>query len=149
MSGCDFAGIQSVWHDVNTGYYELAHDIQDGAFKISQREVVVILLGRADIRRGRAFPAMVEKLLNAIHKKGHLTQFVLTGPFPGPGDGDRTLVKMNSARRYLEDRLTAEINVHFCRVVEHFMDYGGIRRDLITDEGLSPPRCRIGSPRHP
>ena len=138
LAGCVFDDAQCVWHDVNTGLYEISHDLTSGIFRAENRQVVVCLLGRADLRRGRSLAAMIERFIDAGKSYAPQTQFIMTGPVPNALDGERTLDRMRHAWLYMEERLSAEYNFHFCRAAERFVDKQGIRPCMITDQGLTP-----------
>ena len=138
LSGCDFGDTQSVWHDVSTGLFEIAHDINVGVFRAENKDIIICTLGRADIRRGRSFAAMVEKVITAGKTHAPRTQFVLTGPVPNTEDGERMLERMDQARHYMEERLSIETNFHFCRMAERLLDRKGVRPCMLTDEGVTP-----------
>ena len=133
-----FQHFQNVWYDVNTGLHELTADICSGCLRIGTREVVVCLLGQADIIKGRIFPAVIERFIQVCKTLGENTLVVLGGPFPNLFDGQRALAKLNRAQLYLEDRLLAESRVVFCRTAERFTDNHGVHGDLIAAEGLTP-----------
>ena len=94
VAGCDFGEAQCIWHDMNTGLFEVAHDIKAGVFKPQRRDVIICTLGRADVRRGRNLPTVIERFLEVCKRKAPDSRFVLTGPVPTTLDGERTMGKM-------------------------------------------------------
>ena len=139
LAGCNFPGVQHVFHYQNCRLFEIVADITNGMFRVGERKTVLCTLGRADIHKGRKFPVLIKKLIRIVKETAPGTKVILTGPISTAMDVEHTPEKMKHACDYLENHLSAEGNFIFCRLSERFqLQDQGVRDDLVTDQGLTP-----------
>ena len=120
-----------------SGFREFNCDVHDGIFKIGNRSLVVIMIGRVDVLRGKHFPALIERMITTCKRFGKDTKFIFGGPFPDLWDDVERLDKFAKERRYVEERLQGEKGFRFVRSAERFGDYRGVCRSLFFEDGLS------------
>ena len=144
ISMCHLGGCDEKFFPSNFGLRELRKAIQQGEVRLGTRAVVVCLLGRADVVRGRKFPAVVEEFIKVFRTYADQTRLLLGGPFPLPGDNLVLIRRLMGARHYLEERVTAEALISFSRVAERFADgMRGLNPRLVCPEGLTIRGCEI------
>ena len=69
---------------VEYGLHEFTQAVHDGRIRMRQLETVLLLLGRADMQKGRHITGVIERLIQAVRTyRGHHTLIILGGPFPG------------------------------------------------------------------
>ena len=129
--------VEHVWVDRSYGIHELTQDIHNRHIRIGRVRVVVVLLGRADVQKGRHLAGVIERFLHACKIFRKTTKFVLAGLFPGPFDGRNWVNDYKSARRYIEERVSVEHHFTFCRTAERFTNGDGTLASMFNDEGLT------------
>ena len=138
LATCNLGGCDEEFVDSSTGLHELRQLMHEGKVRLGTRAVVVCMLGRADVQKGRRIPALVEKFVMSCKTFAPNTYFVLGGPFPGPMDGSRFIRELQGARHYLEQRVTADAMFRSLRVGERFANYTeGVNPRLMSDGGLT------------
>ena len=110
----------------DAGLREITSDIYDAILRVGTRAVVIFLVGRADVLRGRSLPEVMEKIIMACKQFGRRTHFIFGGPFPHPQDTSTVLRQLEEGWRILENRLYRERDFSFIRTAERFADRRGI-----------------------
>ena len=130
--------------EADFGLHELRCLIQQGDLRFGDRVVVVCMLGRADVMRGRQFSGVLERFIKACNTVAPDTHIVFGGPFPDVWDEGPYLARLRGARHYLEERVASESHFHYSGISFRFADpERGINERLLTEGGLTTRGCEI------
>ena len=144
ISVCTIGNCDEKFFPSDFGLHELRCHAQQGHVKFGDRAVVVCVLGRADIMRGRPFITVLRKFLQACKVLASTTYFVFLGPFPHPRDGSVILRRLADARELIRQE-TKDEDLFICSsIADRFADpERGINPRLMWDEGLTIRGCEI------
>ena len=86
---------------------------------------------------------VIERFLHVCKIFRKNAKIVMAGPFPGLFDGRNRVLDYKSARRYVEERISAEKNFKFCRTADCFTNSDGTPANMFNDDGLTDTGAAI------
>ena len=129
--------------DLNTGISQLTQAVRRGDVSIEGYDIIICLLGRAEVRRGVHLPKAVNEWLEVCQEYSGGSSLFMSGPIPTHYDSTDVLGTLRQAARYLEYRLNYEKQVHFTRLAERFFGFDGVDHRRIGEGGLTAEGMRI------
>ena len=123
--------------NTDKGLQHLTEDAHAGRIHLGDFDIIICLMGRADIVCGSHFPEVVDKWLSAVRTYARRSRMIMSGPIPACHDGVRRLCSLRNAARFLEFRLKYEPNVAFCRLSERLYSFDSVDALLLTEDGLT------------
>ena len=138
FSACRPRGCHQRYLPVNFGLHEFRCQMQQGIVKIGHYDVVVCVLGRADVTQGRTFPAVFEKFVKAFNVLGPHVMVIMLGPLPLWGEDPQIMLRLHQARNYIAARTTAEHMFQLSTIADRFGDpRRGPNPHLLSEDGLT------------
>ena len=137
VAECDFLTAEKRLFNANVGLFEFINMLINREMDIREFQEVVILLGRADMKKSRHFPKLLELFISTMRMCVPGGRFVIGGPFPDPRDTPQEYPRLQQVRHYVEERISAESDFAFCRSGERFFNSGGLNEHLMDQQGLT------------
>ena len=125
-----------------SGIIDLIHKINSGALIILGYEIVITLLGRADVLdRTCSIQERVQDLVAAIGKQDPATLLLMGTPLPWANDEERLVRKLFKTGHLLRSMCGAIQNLYFTKATEDFSTWGVINgalfKNSVTQVGKS------------
>ena len=143
ISVCKIGQYREKFYETDVGIHELRTMIHEGHLRLRGISLLICMLGRADVKKSRRFPAVLERFIETCKTFGDHLYVILGGPFPAPFDDVNTILQLREARQYLEKRVSAEKRFLFCRSAERFGTTDGINEKLMLEDGPTVRGCEV------